>query len=474
MPWISQATAKPNSFFSSNGQRDENAGRRLLLISYYFPPVNDVGALRWQKLSRHAAERGWALDVVMVDPASTDTIDEGRLSDLPPGMRLFAIPDVQSPIYRFQISMWKAVRPLARGADAIVTGESPWSATAAPSRNGVLSRRPSFLRAYLAWLQLVHMKRWAAQAARAGIALGEGDRTRHSVVVSSGPPHIAHEAGRRVAERLRLPFVMDMRDPWASAENMPPETASDTWMWLARSHERRCVEAASKVFLTSEASRLAMCARYPQLADRFLTVMNGADAMTVPRHKPRKGGPFIIAYAGTLYCGRNPRNLFRAVGRVVKELSLPPDALRVEFMGGEEFEGIPLSTIAGEEGVAGYVTSVPLAPRSAALNFLARATMLVTLPQDAHLAIPAKVFEYVQFDAWLLVLAARGSATELLFRDSQADVLDPADVEGIAALIRRRYTEHVGGAVPAALNGDGRFNRSRQAEVLLDALEQCL
>src|SRR2546422_7800891 len=37
---------------------------RLLLISYHFPPDPAVGALRWQKLARYAAERGWGLDVM--------------------------------------------------------------------------------------------------------------------------------------------------------------------------------------------------------------------------------------------------------------------------------------------------------------------------------------------------------------------------------------------------------------------------
>ena len=38
---------------------------------------------------------------------------------------------------------------------------------------------------------------------------------RPDVIVSSGPPHSAHEAARRSAENLGIPWVMDMRDPWA-------------------------------------------------------------------------------------------------------------------------------------------------------------------------------------------------------------------------------------------------------------------
>src|SRR5262249_5100160 len=43
---------------------EANGADRLLLVSYHFPPDRAVGALRWRKFARYAAERGWALDVI--------------------------------------------------------------------------------------------------------------------------------------------------------------------------------------------------------------------------------------------------------------------------------------------------------------------------------------------------------------------------------------------------------------------------
>src|ERR1041385_9308984 len=61
---------------------------RLLLISYHFAPDSAVGALRWQKLARYAAARGWGLDVIALHPAQLKAADPGRLADLPPGVRV--------------------------------------------------------------------------------------------------------------------------------------------------------------------------------------------------------------------------------------------------------------------------------------------------------------------------------------------------------------------------------------------------
>ena len=65
---------------------------RLLLISYHFPPAQTVGALRWEKFSDYAAERGWAMDVVTLDPASLKAPDRRRLAALPPGIRVYGVP----------------------------------------------------------------------------------------------------------------------------------------------------------------------------------------------------------------------------------------------------------------------------------------------------------------------------------------------------------------------------------------------
>ena len=60
-----------------------------------------------------------------------------------------------------------------------------------------------------------------------------------------------------------------------------------------------------------------------------------------------------------------------------------------------------------------------------------------------HQCVPAKLFEYVRFDSWLLVLAEPRSATAQLFRGTTADVVAPNDVDGMADVIERRYLEFV-------------------------------
>src|SRR5262249_34955014 len=97
--------------------------------------------------------------------------------------------------------------------------------------------------------------------------------------------------------------------------------------------------------------------------------------------------------------------------------------------------------------------------------------VLLNLPQDSHLAIPSKIYEYMRYDAAILALATPESATAALLRGTSADVVHPDDVDGIAAVLRRRLREHDEGWRPLPLASPERFSRRVQADRLFDALE---
>ena len=134
--------------------------------------------------------------------------------------------------------------------------------------------------------------------------------------------------------------------------------------------------------------------------------------------------------------------------------------------------GVSLHEMADAAGIGAFVHVEEGGPRARALEFMAQAHMLVILPQDWDLSIPAKLFEYIRFDAWLLALADGNSATGRLLRDTDADVVSPTDISAIAAVLRARYEQYASGKRPRPIARDPRLSRRFQAEVLLDALER--
>jgi hypothetical protein len=214
-----------------------------------------------------------------------------------------------------------------------------------------------------------------------------------------------------------------------------------------------------------------MRAVYPAAAGKIQVIRNGCDDDPLPT--PTRDSCFRIRFAGSIYMDRDPRLVFRAASRVIREKELQPGQLQFELIGdAHSFAGTSTMQIAKEEGIADYVTVGGLVPRKEVFEFLAGATILLSLPQDSDFAIPAKIYEYMRFDAWMLVLARPGSATAQVLRDTDADVVEPADLDEITRVLRLRHEQFANGIHPKAVAHDGRFDRKVQAEKLVGYINE--
>lgn len=473
----------PQPFFRTAAAPDRD---RLLLISYHFPPGQATGALRWQRLSTFAAERGWALDVVTLDPAHASSTDATRLDELPPGIRIFGVPRAEPPgVDRLVDGGWRAYRGFREWRERThVAASGVVSLDQVPlreKRDGIrrhelrrLPRTPrDLIRAYNSWLGFDIERRWARHAAALAVRIAPG-ATPIRAVIACGPPHMTHEAGRLASERLGLPFIMDMRDPWSTVPRLHEPLASPLWYTLAERHERRAVARSRLIVTNTTPAAQAMQQLYPASASRIITVMNGFDDEPLP--PPRAEKRFLMAYAGAIYTNRNPRLIFRASARVIREFGLTPADFGIEFMGQvAELHGMPLEAIAQDEGVGDFVRLHPPAPRRVALEFLASAAVLISLPQDVETAIPSKVFDYMRHHAWLLALVETGTATELVLRGTDADVVAPNDLEGLTSLLRDRYLQFRKGLRPTPIAARAaQLSRRAQAEIFFGALDRTL
>lgn len=459
-------SSRPEPFYQSSSEDETlRLPHRLLLLSYHFPPSVLVGGMRWTQMSRYLADKGWGLDVIAGDLSKLTIRDEAGLRSLPPNVRVFRAAEPESPLATVERNLRLMFR-------RVFPRRSPPPETPALAREVALKSLDSrsLIRAYGSLISVDRERLWAKRAARIGIELARGQH--YDAIVSSGPVHMAHEGARQIAKAVGRPLVIDFRDPWSGVERVVDDHASPVWYALARFYERRAVHAASLALMNTDRSRDYMRALYPDAAQRIITVANGNDDEPVTPVEDLER--FTIRYAGTIYLDRDPRPLLRAAAQVVRRHGLTPAQFGIETIGSESFNDRSLQSIAEDEGIGQFVEAGPRRPRLDALRFLAGATMLVNLPQDSSMCVPAKLFEYVQFNAWLLVLAVDQSATADVLRNTSADVVDPHDVDGIAAAIERRYLQYARGEKPEAVGKDGRFDRVRQVEVFLDHLRPIL
>jgi glycosyltransferase involved in cell wall biosynthesis len=474
---------------------DDVAARpRLLLITYHFPPDPAIGSLRWQKFVRHAVARGWGVDVIMRDPSELAIADPERTADLPRGVRVYGVRSRTSWLDRLENELARITRGIrtrtrkdtsahtgigstANNGDGNGAGNGTGNGTRPPRESSRARseigwpRGPrDITRAYFAVAEYMRGQRWVTDAVNMGAAIVQ--RGVHRVVISSGPPHFAHDVARRVARGAGLPFVMDLRDAWSQLQRLPEDTSSPVLLAITSACERRAIANAGLVVANTEPLRNLLRQTYPRAATRIIAVPNGYDEEEAPPPQDRSA-PFMIAYAGTIYLDRDPGPLFRGAARAIATLGLTPADLSIQFMGNvHEFNGTSVAQLARDAGIGDFVQLHPPRSRSEALDFLASASMLVQLPQDTDMAIPAKLFEYMRYNAWVFVLADPGSATELLLQGTDVDIVAPGDPEAIGDVIVRRFKEYAGGGRGKCLSAHERFSRKAHATTFFEAVER--
>jgi len=323
-------------------------------------------------------------------------------------------------------------------------------------------------RAYFAVVEHWRGARWAADASAVGRQLVQPGV--HRAIVSSGPPHFVHSAACNIGRATALPPVMDLRDPWSMVQRLPENLASPVALALARYAEQRAIRNASLIVANTEPARDMMAQQYPAAAKRIIAIPNGYDEDFVPPSRP--AARFTVAYAGTIYLDRDPRPLFRAASQVIAAHRLTPEQFAIELMGDVTvLDGRPVDQMAIDEGVQAYVHIRKSGPRREALEFLASASMLLLLPQDSDAAIPAKLFEYMRFDASLMVLATPESATGRLLSGVDAAVVAPDDVEAIRRALEDGIRRHSRGERPQRLARYPQLSRRARAGELFAAIE---
>lgn len=387
-----------------NGQRDGKgvAVRKVLVVTYYFPPSGGPGVQRPLKFVRYLREFGWDPVVLTVRPeeASWPGRDPGLESDVPPGV---------------EVIRTRALDPYA--AYARFTGrsrdESVGVGFLSEDAPGLRERFARWVRANL-FLPDARVG-WVGFATRAG-----RDRVRRGdidAVVTTGPPQSTHLAGRRIASASTLPWLADLRDLWpdpAYADDLPMTA------WARRRDERlrdRTLGEADEIMAVTE----GMVSDLEKTLNRRVHLLpNGYDPSDFEGVRPHPSDGFTVLHAGNLSPARNPEALWRVLSKAVKAGAWPE--LKVDLVGSvdasvrESIERFGLSHI---------VRHTPMVPHDEAVARMLGADVLL-LPinhvRGATGIVTGKLFEYLAARRPILCIGPTAGEAAAIIEETDAGV----------------------------------------------------
>ena len=249
------------------------------------------------KFARYLPSYGWSPTVLTVDPefAAFPAIDESLLQEVPSDVKVIRTRawDPFSLYGRFQGK---------KKADAVEVGHV----------GGKLGFRrvARWLRGNI-FLPDARIG-WVPFASRAVRKLVQ--EQKFDAIMSTGPPHSCHLVGMAAYKTSKLPWVVDMRDPWVEIYYSDQMYEGQAARKIQSILERRVLRTASAVVSVSKHVGLGLKRRVQM--QRYETIPNGFDPTDFLRNqttRTRKEGVFTLAYIGTYTLRRHSNALVSAL-----------------------------------------------------------------------------------------------------------------------------------------------------------------
>jgi glycosyltransferase involved in cell wall biosynthesis len=373
--------------------------RRVLFISYNFPPNGGPGVQRSLKFVKYLPRYGWQPLVITSSAEASYVQDPSLLEDIPAETFIERLPGFSIHGLYQRARRYKAER-------AVVLAN--------------------------ALLQLPDTVRFWAKSARRNV-LDIAQREQPDLIYSTSGPFSAHLLGRWLREQTGLPWLADFRDPWSQNLLTPYPPG---YRWLNARLERQILAAADRVACVSQPWLDDLKRNLGHDEDKFFVLPNGYDEDDVKPVGPRQPHDrFTMVHYGTFYRNRNPDQVVRAVRDLIRSGRIPIDQLRVVFIGRN---AQPMTPSGPPFECVDYVPHRELGAYREEADTLLLILDTARANSGKH---SGKIYEYIASNRPILGVVPPGGVAEQLIRQTRTGVTAGGNPAEIAEAIETLYLQ---------------------------------
>ena len=428
--------------------------KRVLIITYYWPPSGGSGVQRWLKMSKYLPEYSWQPVVYTAEGAEYPVEDPSLEKDVRPEVEVIRQPITEPySFYKKFLGMKKEQKVKAGFIDD--TGHKQgWK-----ERLSIWIRGNFFIPDARCW--------WV----KPSVKYLKSYLKEHPVdaIISTGPPHSMHLIAMQLKEALGIPWIADFRDPWTEIDYYSKLRLT---RWADRKHHRlehEVLTKADKVVTVSPNWARRLEALGAPKAD---VVYNGFDESDLGQTgDPFVSDKFTLTYLGVLFKVRNPECLWQALGELVAEDIRFAEKLQVKLIGQVDKEVTQTIT---RNGLKDHVVLSPYIPHDQVADALHQSSVLL-LPlmsndeSDTLGLIPAKVFEYMASGRPILCIGpTNGDTAKILTETNSGVTVGFEDTSRMKAVVKDLFTKHLESGL---LSNDNpaikEYSRRNQAELFV-------
>ena len=399
--------------------------KRVLIITYYWPPSGGSGVQRWLKMSKYLPENGWQPVIYTAEDAEYPVEDASLEKDVPSEAEVIRRPIVEP------YSLYKKFLGIKKGekvkAGFINEGakKSGWK-----ENLSVWLRGNFFIPDARCW--------WVKPSVRyLSKYLKE-----HPVdaMISTGPPHSMHLIATALHKKFNIPWVADFRDPWTDIDFY-----KDLKLTRCADHKHHRLEHQ----VLTEATKVVTvgwdCAKGLEShgAKDVAVITNGYDETfveTFPEtsHLDHETLPFTMSHIGIIGENRNPETFWQSISDLVETFpeTSPKPSIKIRLIG--QVDNSVLESIK-RHNIEKFVEIIPYIPHNQVIEEQAKSDVLLLFVNNTPNAkgiLTGKIFEYMASGRPILCIGPEdGDSARILNETNTGITVDFNDKEKMKSVI---------------------------------------
>jgi len=429
--------------------------KKVLIITYYWPPSGGGGVQRWLKFVKYLGNFDWEPIIYTPENPEGPVEDETLFKDIPKNIEVIKRP-IKEP-YRFYKKL---------------TGKSKDQKiqTAFLSESGSKS---SFLENLSIWIRGNFFipdarKSWIKPSVT--YLSSYLKKNNIDVIVTTGPPHSMHMIGYYLKKKLNISWLADFRDPWTNIDYYDQLKLTKRANQIHHRLEKEVLSKADAVTVVSP----GMIDDFKDKVDRnYYFIPNGYDKEDINAGvKTKKSEKFTLSHIGSLTKTRNPENLWHVLKQMISEDEQFASDLEIRNIGKIDFNVIESLKNAGLEK---YLTTINYLPHGQVIDEQKESSLLLLLINDtpnAKLILTGKLFEYLASKTPIICIGPTdGDAANILQNSKCGQVCDFKDIEYLKTHIQESYKKFKKRELISECTDVEQFERQKLTQKMADVLK---
>jgi len=361
--------------------------KKVLIITYYWPPAGGPGVQRWLKFVKYLPGYGIEPVVYIPENPTYPLIDKGLLEEV----------NADTTIIKHKI-----VEPYA-WASAFSKGNTK------KISSGIIpaQKKQSLLQRMMLWVRgNLFIPDARVLWVKPSIAYLSAYIKENNIdtVITTGPPHSLHLIGLGLKKQLGIKWLADFRDPWTTIGYHKQLKLSVSSAKKHKDLEHEVLNTADTILVTSPTTKK----EFEALTNKPIAVItNGYDVEKVIKQPLDE--KFTVAHIGSFLSERNPKILWQALAELIAENAGFKVSFELKLIGAVSRE--VLDAIDANE-LSGYVNNLGYVSHDEAIAAQRKSQVLLLVEIDSEetkCIIPGKLFEYMVSERPIVAIGPEGA-----------------------------------------------------------------